>query len=131
MNEIAELVDSIFEMRNDAKKLRKKIAEHKLTKDLERLTSSMAEAEENLQKSLEQAGIEGVVGETAQCELKPQYVYDVKDFDKLCQYVLDTGSIDIFGGTPKRAALEERFSDGVKVPGVTRSIERKLSITKR
>ena len=130
-NDIAKLADSILEMRNDLKALRAELAKSKQAKQIENLENDIAESESNLVERLTAAGVEGIVGETASAELQPAAVYEVVDVAAFTKWIFKTKSLDVLGMTPKRVAIEARFSDGVSIPGIERTYERKLSVRKR
>jgi hypothetical protein len=63
-------------------------------------------------------------------DLTPELKPTVEDWGLLNQYILQTGSFDLYQKRLTESAVKGRWEDGVNIPGVAKFPIYKLSITK-
>lgn len=104
-----------------------------IAKAAERLEDREKYLKERFIETLSKSG-GGVVGRLAQVSVERDEVPQIKDFDALSAYIRKTKKTDEFGLLQRRLnnqAVEERWANGVKVPGVEPFQLVKVSVRKR
>lgn len=69
-------------------------------------------------------------GSTYKCEMTEEDQPTVKDWPKFYEYIRKNKAFEMLERRPGKAAIKERWNDGVNVPGVEKFPVPKLSITK-
>lgn len=72
----------------------------------------------------------GAVGKRYKGVIKREDIPIVEDWDKFYAHIAKTKSFDLLTKAVGRAAIQERWEDGKKVPGVGAMTAKKLSVTK-
>lgn len=114
--------DRLYAIKLEKKKLRDSIA--KL--DTERIA-----IEESIIQDLPKSQAEGVTGKVANVRIVKKDVPTVKDRETFLKYVSRTKAWDLLPRSVNNKAIEERWNDKKKVPGIGVFTALKISLTKK
>lgn len=89
-----------------------------LNKKLDALDDERKNIEAKLIDELPKDSATGVTGKAARATIIIKEVAQVEDWDKLQKFIVKTGSWDLMVKRVKDSAVQERWEDGTKVPGV-------------
>ena len=85
---------------------------------------------EKIIRELPKSEATGVAGRKARATVKKKEVPQVEDWPALYTHIMKTKSFDLLQKRVAEKAIEERWTNGKKVPGVTKFTKVTVSITK-
>lgn len=106
---------------------------YKLQKEVEELKKEEAELREHIINTLPKSEANGIAGKTCRVTIKKKRVAQIKDFDKLMDYVFKNrkkGGLALIQRRVNDGAVKEIWEDGKVVPGVEGFDALSLSINK-
>lgn len=106
---IGACADALYEVR------KKRLEAQKV---VERLSAEENELREHIIKTLPKSQASGAAGRLARVQVVTREVPQVEDWDKFYQYVSKTKQFDLIQRRVSDRAVQERWEEGEKVPGV-------------
>lgn len=116
-----QLIDFLYELRET--RLEK-------SKEVDRLKAEETAIIKDLMTSLHEADENSVSGQLATFSIKEQTVPKVVDFNKLKEYIVNTGYVHLLGRTVSAPAAREIWDIGEQIPGVEPLTLDKHSLTR-
>lgn len=99
-------------------------------KELEVFSEQEKVLRAHLIDQLPKSQLGGVAGKNYRAEIKRDHVPQVEDWSELQKHIKKTGDFDLLGRSINKKAVEERWGNKKKVPGVKSFEIIKLSVTK-
>lgn len=118
---IGDCADALYKKREERLALQKQV---------ELLAEQESQLKNHIINNLPKSNTTGVSGKVANVRVVTEDVPQVKDWDKLQAYIKKNGAFDLLQRRVNAKAVEERWADKKKVPGVEAFGVTKVSCTK-
>ena len=99
-------------------------------KEVDKIEAQEKALKEHIINNLPKSETTGVAGKLARVTVVTKDVPQVRDWDAFYKHIKKTGEFDLLGRTIGKAAIEARWENGKKVPGVESFGVVSLSINK-
>lgn len=120
-NPLGVLADRLYKIKNEKAALARKV---------EVLDEERKQIEGQLITALPKDDATGVQGKLARVSVKVSVIGHVSDWDALQAHIKKTGSWDLLTRAVKQSAIQERWEDGKKIPGVVEFDKVSVSLNK-
>lgn len=114
---------------DELKAVKDEMSEH--NKALATLQARKTQLEEKLINDLPASDAEGVVGKTIRATVVTKRVPVLEDWAALTKHIKKTGDFDLLRRQVSTEAVEERWAEKKRVPGVGVFNKKKVSLTKK
>lgn len=101
-----------------------------LQKEVDAIQAEENAYRDHLIDSIPKSEATGVAGKVCRVSVKTDEVPKVEDWDLFYKHIKKTGEFDLLGRTPTKSAIEARWENGKKIPGVGTFTVVKLSVNK-
>lgn len=101
-----------------------------MQKEVDTVKAEETAYQEHLINSIPKSDATGVAGKVCRVSVKTDQVPRVEDWDLFYKHIKKTGEFDLLGRTPTKSAIEARWENGKKIPGVGTFTVVKLSVNK-
>lgn len=101
-----------------------------MQKEVDAVKAEESAYSEHLINSIPKSEATGVAGKLCRVSVKTDEIPRVEDWDLFYKHIKKTGEFDLLGRSPTKAAIEARWANNKKVPGVGTFTTVKLSVNK-